>query len=126
MKKFLKLLESYGGRELCGRGGKIAGGTPAPLFCHLERHDSLSAIFSLRCVPNGMDSYLLALHPIQQHVGSASDDQFPNSGFRSDVSQIRVISQSFGDGDDADRQSLRRNWLVPGDVSANFLKPCTR
>ena len=96
VKKFLKLLESCDGRELCGRDGKNAGGTPAPLFCHLERHDSLSAIFSLRCVPNGVDGYLLPLHPIQQHVGSTADDQFPNAGFCSDVSQIRVISQSFG------------------------------
>jgi len=95
-------------------------------FRHFEKRGSLSALFSLRGAPNRLDRHLLPTHPVQHDIGSAADDQFPNAGFRSRVPQIWMISQSFDDGDDPDGQSLRRNRLVLGDVSADFLKPCTR
>jgi hypothetical protein len=124
LKKFLKLLDFCRGLELRGRCGKIAGGTPALRFLHFEKRGSLSAIFSLRCVPNRLDCHSLSTHPVQHHKGSTTDDQFPNAGLRSRVPQIWVISQGFDDGNDADGQSFYRSRLVLGDVSADFLKSC--
>jgi hypothetical protein len=129
VKKNLKLLDFRGELELCRICRKIAGpsylgtsGTPAlPKTC-----GSLSAIFSLCCVPNRLDYHPFSTHPVQHYIGSTADDQFPNAGLRSRVPQIRVISQGFDDRDDPNGQSFCRNGLVFCDVSADFLKPCTR
>src|SRR5712692_11810757 len=53
---------------------------------------AFSPLFLLGSVPNGADRNPLALHSVENDIGSASDDQLADSGVGSGPAQMRMIS----------------------------------
>jgi hypothetical protein len=58
------------------------------------------------------DNHLLATHTIENNVRSAADDQLADSRFGPSAAQMRMVSESFNDGDYSCGQPLRRIRLV--------------
>lgn len=80
----------------------------------------------LRSVPNGGDRNPFAPHPVENQIRSASNHQFTNSRLTSSTAQVRMVFQSFDQGDDPRRQRLSRISLVPGHVGSYLPQPRTR
>jgi hypothetical protein len=59
-------------------------------------------------VPDGADGDALASDGVENGIGSASEDQLADSRPGSCASEMRMIPESFDDGDDAGGQAFRR------------------
>ena len=85
-----------------------------------------SRLFPLRSVKNGLDRDPLAAHPVENDVGSPSDDQLPNPRLDSGSTEIGMNLQSFHHCHEARGQSFRCLRIVQGNVGVNFAEPRAR
>ena len=79
-------------------------------------------LFGLRGVGDGGDYEAVATDAIKDGIRSATDDELPDAGFRSDSAEIGMNSQCFDDRNDASGQALGGVRLVQGYEGPNFLK----
>src|SRR5208282_924466 len=114
-------------QQQSGGGGRVrgtalkAGGRPQPRWWF-----SADALPRLRPVPNGVDRNAFAAHSVENQIRSTSDREFTNPRLASSTAQVGMVFQSFDQGDDPRRQSLRSVRLVLCHVSSYLFQPCER